>query len=255
VPALFQFPDHPRSVPRADAVFIDRAQLPSLEATMRERGGRAVLVLAVVAAAAAVSGCLVKETDTTITIRPDGSGTWTIVDRDIRSAADTPADRLREETEFLENVHTGRYEPAVALDEIGCSEASTQMTRREWPYAATTECRFSDVGAVWQQVLDRSGLRGESSVETAGDRTTWRMWVDTSGDAKVETTDHEAPADVLLSGNKPRWFLLHGRFIEATGFDVSDDGAVATMKAISGDEQQATNGVIEFALTWKVTDR
>jgi hypothetical protein len=222
---------------------------------MRDRRERTILALAVVAAAAAVSGCLVKEADTTITIRLDGSGTWTIVDRDVRSAADAPADRLREETEFLDNVQAGQYEPALALDEIGCSEVSTQVTRGEWPYAAATECRFSDVGAVWQQLLDRSGLRGESSIETADGRRTWRMWVDTSGDAKDEATDRTTPADVLLSDNTLRFFLLHGRFIEATGFDLSDDGAVATMKAISGDEQEATHGVTEFALTWNATGR
>ena len=211
-------------------------------------------VLAVLAAAAVMSGCLVKDTDTTITINPDGSGTWTIVERDVHSQADKPADRLREEQEYLAEIQGGRYEPALALEAIGCSDVSTQAIRSEWPFLVITSCRFADLGALWQQLLDAAGLRGQSRLEVDGDRTTWSVWADASDEAPAGTTTAQrVRVDSLLGGNFPRLFLRHGRFVEATGFEIADDRRVATLKAFDDKELEKAGGNLVLVLTWNGT--
>jgi hypothetical protein len=222
---------------------------------MRNGFFRVTGVLAVLAAAAVMSGCLVKDTDTTITIRPDGSGTWTIVDRDVHSQADTLADRLREEQEYLADVWEGRYEPALALDAIGCSDVSTQVIRSQWPFLVITSCRFADLGALWQQWLDAAGLRGQSRLEVDGDRTTWSVWADTSDEAPAGTTTARGVrVDSLLGGDFPRLFLRHGQFVEATGFELADDRRVATLKAFDDKELEKAGGNLVLALTWTTTE-
>ena len=212
-------------------------------------------MLAVLAAAAAMSGCLVKETDTIITIYPDGSGTWTTLDRDVRSQADTPAGRLREEQEYLAEVWEGRYEPALALDAIGCSDVSTQVIRSEWPFLVITSCRFADLGALWQQWLDAAGLRGQSRLEVDGDRITWSVWADTSDEAQAGTTTARGVrVDSLLGGNSPRLFLRHGQFVEAAGFELADDRRVATLKAFDDKELEKAGGNLVLVLMWTTTE-
>lgn len=222
---------------------------------MRNEFFRVTGVLAVLAAAAVMSGCLVKNTDTTIAINPDGSGTWTIVDRDVHSQADTPAVRLREEQEYLAEVWEGRYEPALALDAIGCSDVSTQVIRGQWPFLAVTSCRFADLGTLWQLWLDAAGLRGQSRLEADGDRTTWSVWADACDEAPTDTTTARGVrVDSLLGGNFPRLFLRHGQFVEATGFELADDRRVATLKAFDDKELEKAGGNLVLVLTWTTTE-
>lgn len=222
---------------------------------MRNGLFRVTEVLAVLAVAAVMSGCLVKDTDTTIAINPDGSGTWTIVDRDVHSQADTPAVRLREEHEYLADVREGRHEPALALDAIGCWDVSSQVVRSQWPFLVVTSCRFTDLGAVWQQLIDAAGLRGQSRLDVAGDRITWSVWADASEEGSDGgTTARDQRVDSLLGGNRARLFVRCGQFIEATGFELADDNRVATLKAFDDKELEKAGGNLVLVLAWTTTD-
>ncbi len=210
---------------------------------------RVVIPLAV---AVVMTGCIEKDTETTVAIEPDGSGTWTVLYRDVRSDASTRGERTSEERGFLAKVEAGRHDAALALDAVGCQDVDTRVVRGGWPYMILTEGRFSDLAAVWKRLLDLSGIPGESAIERVGDRITWRLRADTRDDRQADAEEDDAkPLEtLLLSSEEPRFFLERGRFVDATGFVLADDGRVATMKPIEDESLEKAGGILVLTLTW-----
>jgi hypothetical protein len=203
----------------------------------------------VVAAALLSSGCIVRETSHTLCLEPDGWVTWTVIDRNIHAEADTPEQRLTEETTFMDSVAAQSHSAAVAFRALGGSQLVTQVVSYDWPFAVLTQARFENVAELWQQYFDGVGMAATSRLTSDGDRTTWTIVVDT---AQENDPDDPEVADSLesLLENEPTitLFMRHGEFVAATGFEIEDDGRVAVLEDL--DEKADGKSTLVLSLTW-----
>ena len=197
------------------------------------------------------AGCLVKESTSTLCLEPDGSVRWVVLERDIHATGDTPADRQREEDEFMALVAADRHPNAVAFRALGSADVRTEVVSSRWPFAVLTEARFPDVAGLLQQLFDRVGeIRGQSKLERSGNRTTWRITVDYDPDLEEpESDDADASLLSLFGDDPPVFFMRHGQFVDAVGFEMSDDGRVAKLKELS-DRNWDKEPHLVLSLSW-----
>ena len=197
------------------------------------------------------AGCLVKESASTLSLEPDGSVRWVVLERDIHATGDTPADRQREEEQFMEAVAAGTHPVALAFRSLGATSVTSQVVSAEWPFAVQTEAQFSDIARIWHDYFDRIGIQAQSSLQRSGNRTTWTLIVDMP--EQREGPEVVADADDLESlwpGDAPPPFMMrHGQFVDAVGFDISDDGRVARGKDLS-DRDWDKEPRLVLSLTW-----
>lgn len=197
------------------------------------------------------SGCLVKESASTLSLEPDGSVRWVVLEHAIHATGDAPADRQREEEQFMEAVAAGTHPMALVFRSLGATNVTTQVVSAEWPFAVRTEAQFSDIARVWQDYFDRIGLQARSTLQHAGDRTTWTLILDMP--EQSEGPESVADADDLESlwpGDAPPPFMMrHGQFVDAVGFDISDDGRVARGKDLSDWDWDKEPRLV-LSLTW-----
>jgi hypothetical protein len=196
---------------------------------MRQRAARYAALAAILAVPLVSAGCLVKDTTASLVLEPNGSVTWTVLERNIHATGDTPADRLREEDAFMALVAADQHPNAVAFRALGGLDVRTDVVSSRWPYAVTTEARFSNVAAILQRIFDQfTQLRAQSVIATNGNKTTWKITVDYDPDAEqTEVGDGDGLPLSALSDDVPVIFIRHGQFVDAAGFDISDDGRVA----------------------------
>jgi hypothetical protein len=223
---------------------------------MTNRAARLAALVAFLAVAVVSAGCLVKETSHTLCLEPDGSVRWAVLERNIHATADTPADRQREEDEFMASTAAGEHPMALAFRALGASDVRTQLVSAEWPFAVRTEARFPDIARLWQQCLDSvDGLRAQSTLEVNGNRTTWRVTVDLDPDVQRPDSDVTQAIESLFddNGDAPVFFIRHGQFVDAVGFETSDDGRVAKPKDL-GDHDWNKDPRLVLSLTWIGTE-
>jgi hypothetical protein len=222
---------------------------------MRHHVVRVASLVAFLAVAFINAGCLVKDTTTTFCLEPDGAVRWTVLERNIHATGDTPADRQREEDEFMAEVANDRHPNAVALRALGGSDVRTGVVSARWPFAVVTEARFPDIARLGQQLLDTIGeVHGQSVLERSGNRITWKVAVEY--DPGFERSDSDAATDIpasLLDDDVPVLFIRHGQFVDAVGFDISDDDRVAKLKDFS-DRDWNKQPRLVLSLTWVDTE-
>jgi hypothetical protein len=212
--------------------------------------------LAAVAGAAVFSGgCLVKETSATLCLEPDGSVQWTVLQRNIHATGDTPADRQREEDEFMAAAAADRHPNAVAFRALGGSDVRTEVVSARWPFAVLTEARFPDIARVFQQILDGIGeVHGQSRLERNGDRTTWTITLDYDPDFERPDSDDASDIDSsLFADDGPVFFMRHGQFVDAVGFDITDDGRVAKLTDLD-DHDWNKDPHLVLSVSWAATE-
>jgi hypothetical protein len=213
-----------------------------------------VCLVLLVACAAMTAGCLVRETTHAVCLEPDGSASWTVLDRNVHATGDTAADRFREEEEYLAKARNGQGATAVALRAIGASEVTTQIVASRWPFAVLTEARFASVAGMLQACFDAAGgIRGQSVLQPMGDRTTWRIVVTQDEETTaVQASEIQDAIENLLAGvagGDAEFFIRHGQFVEAVGFTITDDGRVAKLDDLSKWDWE-TRPRIQLSLTW-----
>lgn len=221
----------------------------------------ALTVLLALAAAALLTGCLAKETTHTLYLDTDGSLTWTVLEKEIRSVADDPAERVAEEQEYLELFAREDHPVAAALRRLG-GEISTRSLRAERPYATLTEARFENVAALGDTVAAALGVPGRAVLETIGHadgRVERRLRVvlelpeeedDLLGDDDeilLALVEEPEAYRIVLAGDPSTTV----RFTEARGFTLEADD-VAVFEGLSDDELERRGGVLELELGWSV---
>ena len=204
-----------------------------------------------VASAVLSSGCLVKESHHTLALEPDGSVRWLALDRDIHAVADTAAARLREETDFMARVANERHPTAVGLLALGAVGVKTQVVSADWPFVVTTEARFDNIAELWQRFFALTGMKGSNTLTRDGNRTTWTLVVDTKEETVGTASDDERKGiESLLDGDEgPVLVIRQGRFVESVGFDIADDGRVATLDDLSERDWDKEPRLV-LSLTW-----
>ena len=199
----------------------------------------------VLAACLLMTGCLVGETTHTLYLDPDGALTWSVLERNIRSNEDDPAERLAEEEGYIDRAWDGRHDVALALGHLRPLGVSWRVLRGAKPFSVLTEARYESPAHLAWALLDELGARGDAWMEVRGDTTRFVLILD----ADQECEDEDAP-DVLgalvAELEDYRIHLTAGRFVDAVGFDIEGEDNIAVPEDVEEDEA----GELVYSLTW-----
>lgn len=189
-------------------------------------------------------GCLTGEMEHTIYLDPDGSATWMVLEKEIRSDSD---DWAEEEEKFLTDLRRNEHSIAEALAGMGAVRVRSRLLRAERPYWALTTAEFVAVDAMLKRYLQESDAEACVWIEHSVDETRLVIRYRTEEDDcdEPETDDN---VNKMLD-DEMRIFLTAGRFVDAVGFEISEDGAVATPVALSEDAVDS-DGAVTLSLTW-----
>ena len=212
---------------------------------------RATLVAGCLAAAVTATGCLVKETTHTIHLSPDGTVSWTVIERAVRSDEPDGERRHREEDEYLTAARLGRHPVAAAFGLLAPAGIQTTIHRDRRPFLVLTEARFDRLDWLAGRLLDRLKLSGTSTLERVNDGWRWTLKVDK--EAEAEESDEAGLLSALAEDVSAYCVVLEsGRFIDAVGFELSGDGAAARPVDL---EDRTADGPFVLSLTWTGTAR
>ena len=207
-------------------------------------------LLTILATCLVVAGCLIEETTHTIYIEPDGAVTWTVSQAAVRSDKFSRAERAAEEREFVEAVRAGEHGVALALDRLAPQRLESRVERDARPYSVVTVARFARIDDLARRFLDLAGANGTVELRHEGDLVHFVMTCESEGSA--ESGDEDLLLELVGDADDYRLMLSRGRFVEARGFEVSQDGAVAVPQAIDEDETKRNGGLLTWSLTWTV---
>jgi hypothetical protein len=200
-------------------------------------------VCGVVLVSALSGGCLRKEVAHTVYVTPAGV-VWSVVEREVRSDARAPEERIQEEHAYVLAAAAGKHPVAEALRRLGAASVTTTWLRRERPYTVMTEARFADVRQLALAILRDAQARGDVSVIQEGCETRFgvRVEIDSTPDSAGDTAADELLTDLAAY----RFVVTEGRFTSADGFTILDEGTVAVPDA----QKTAADGILTLALTW-----
>jgi hypothetical protein len=206
--------------------------------------------LAVLAVVVSSTGCLVKETTHRIYLSPSGAVAWTVLEEGVRSDDKDLTRRSNEERAWLDAIATDAHPVAEGLRRLGSDDVSTRLLRLERPYMALTDARFARVDRVIARLFEELGLRGEAAFEADGSGATLSISLDPSSFDDA-APDIESPVTALLEDlDRYRFTLTEGHFVAATGFDIVEGGAAATLQEIP-EERLKAGEVLKLQLVWR----
>ena len=212
---------------------------------------RYLSALAVLAVTLPSTGCLVKETTHRLYLSSSGSVAWMVLEQGVRSNEGDSSKRWTEEREWLADIAGDAHPVAEGLRRLGPDRVSTRLLRSERPYMVLTDARFARVDHVIGRLLEELGLRGDATLEENGTGAVLSISVDLSSVDDAEQ-DIESPVTALLEDlDRYRLAMTDGRFVAATGFDIFEDGAAATLQEIPSQTLEA-GGVLKLRLAWRV---
>ena len=204
---------------------------------------RAISVICgVMLAAAACSGCLVKEVRHTVYLGASGA-VWSVIEKDVRSDEKVAADRIREEHDYLLAARAGQHGVAQALRGMGAESVTTTWLRRDRPYSVMTEARFADVRQLTMAILREAQAQGDVTLVRDGCRTRFGVCLNLEQSGSKADSPLEALMDDLETY---RLVLTEGRFISADGFEILDGGSIA----VPDKKKAPVDGILTLALTW-----
>ncbi|HVS64985.1 MAG TPA: hypothetical protein VMT85_15945 [Thermoanaerobaculia bacterium] len=183
----------------------------------------ALSLLAIVALA--LAGCMIGVTTHTLYFEPDGSLTWIVEEREMRSAEDERRDRQREEQEWLGERAGETHDAAEALWQIGAASVETTIVRNRRPFHVLTRATFADAGDAIERLFAATGLIGDVEVGRGprGGAVAITIDVEASERAEQDQAGNERPIDSLLLADDFLVMVADGRFVEAVGFTVDGD--------------------------------
>jgi hypothetical protein len=204
------------------------------------------------------ASCIERDLNQTISIEPDGSVTWTVIEANVRSDNPDGPEFQREADEWFSRARAGRHGTAEAFRALGATSVESQILREVWPYAVSTTGRFPDPGSLFQVMLDRLGIDGRSTIEQIGGRTTWTISYspDEPGPAARRPDDDEANQglEALVSEwpKQCRFAIRHGRFVDSVGFDIEAGGHGARLRDDADEARKEADGPVAISLAWSV---
>jgi hypothetical protein len=218
---------------------------PGMTRTLRAIGGFGLVALL-------TTGCLVKDTTETWYVDAAGAVTWVVMEKDVRSDANTLADRQQEESLYWFAVQQQRHPMAAGLSELSGDKVRTFVLRGESPYTVRTEARFSGLDELGRRIIATTGLMGTSIVTREGPVWEWKFVVRDPSSVMSTTEPSEGVAAVMESADALQVVLVFGRFDSAEGFTLSNDGRVATINLKDDtSREQAEQPTMTLRLTWK----
>jgi hypothetical protein len=210
---------------------------------------RKTAVLGVVLATLCSAACLQQQTGHTLYLSPDGAVTWTATERDIRSDADDPAERMREEQEFLNRLMAGDHPMLTAVRTLEPSSSRVRFIRRERPYTVLTEARFERADSLMQRLLDAVKVHGTATLTRDGDATSLAIVFEVPRE-EPDSSD-ESPIAPLIDFDEPyRFVLTAGRFLPSEGFAIESGGSTAALDEEWMNEHCKPGATVKLSLNW-----
>jgi hypothetical protein len=200
----------------------------------------------VLAACLLMSGCLVGETTHTFYLDPSGGLTWSILERNIRSDLDDPAERAVEEQGYIDRAWDGRHAVARALEHLRPLEVSWDVLRGTTPFSVLTEARYESPAHLAWAIMDGLGARGDAWMESTGDKTRFVLILDADQECDDEDAFDTLGALVADDLGDYRIHLTAGRFVDAVGFDIQGQDNIAVPEEVEEDEACE----LVYSLTW-----
>jgi hypothetical protein len=199
-------------------------------------------------------GCLVKDTTETIYLEPDGSVTWTVLERDVRSDEKAATARARENAEYISAVTAERHPIALAFSRLGPADVRTQVLRADRPYTVLTIARFARLDVVMERFAEAVGGAATSVLDRHDGVVTWTWTVgdDEGAPAREQNEGVQALGD---SFEQCRFVLSAGSFVGAEGFELSDDKRVATLRIPDKSSGTSATTPLRFSLTWAEVEK
>jgi hypothetical protein len=194
------------------------------------------------------AGCLVKDTTHTLYVDRQGSLTWLALETDVRAVDDDPAVRAREEAAYAEEAAAGDHGVARALARLRPTDLRTVTIRDRAPYAVATEARFASLDGAASQLIAALGVPGRSRLTRDGGLTRWRLEIDLATPAAGDDDSLTALAEDV---DRYRVVLTDGRFVDAVGFALRDDGRTAVPLAQDLDALERDGQPLVLELTWR----
>jgi hypothetical protein len=179
-------------------------------------------------AALALAGCMIGVTTHTLYLEPDGSLTWIVEEREMRSSEDERPDRQREEKKWLGERAGETHDLAEALWQIGAARVETTIVRNRRPFHVLTRATFADAGDAIERLFAATGLIGDVEVARNPHGGAVALTIDVEASEQMEQfeqdqRDDERPIDSLLAGEDFLVMVADGSFVDAVGFTVEDD--------------------------------
>jgi hypothetical protein len=200
-----------------------------------------------------LAGCKDDETRHLIYIEPDGSVTWRTIEDLVRSDEDDPRKRLAEEEKWVDKTLDHEEGWSAIMQGLGAREIQQWFLRDTRPYTVVTEATFDDM----RDVVERADVyceadENQTTLERDGDRWTLTTTVETTDETWKYIAD--AAGHVwILTMLESRIVASQGRFIEAEGFELSNDGVIATPLPLTDDEIAEQPKQVVYSLTWDTT--
>ena len=211
--------------------------------------GKSLLVIAL---AMATVGCLKKEMTNTWYLDGDLSVVWSVLERDVRSGADSFDERQRDEGQYSSEARQQNQPVARGLRELGPSSIRVRMLRDKAPFTVTTDATFPSLKVLGERLLGRLGLQGYSAVAATKDGWEWTWSVDPKSVVNDEGVDEDLSA--LFESEVIKIALIEGEFVETDRVELSDDRRIASFpirELIDGLEEHMDDVPTIFTLRWK----
>lgn len=210
---------------------------------------------AVVAAALLLSGCILRDETTTITIAPDGSASVVVVHSNIRSTqeGERGEEALRQ---YAEDFDAGRSDLFVRVGEAGGEVAESRWLRRDAPYSTVVVASLPDSGALEAFGSVRGGasdFRVGTRYAATGARRRLTMDVSPPEGLRIPASPVQTQVDRANGFSEFRIAVESGRIVAAKGWTVAADGrsALLSIEEVAGLLREAPDQ-IELFLEWDV---
>lgn len=216
---------------------------------------KSILILTVLLSLCFASGCIVKGTEQTLYLDPDGGLTWTVLESRIRSDQKERAARISEERDWLERYHRGEHPMVLALEELGPWSLESRLLRERRPWTVLTEAHFASVDLALQRFLDGLGLAGSAELRTDPAGGSLRIALRPAETDEEACNGEDCVLDALFDGFEELAFLMTDcRFHESPGFELSADGGVATLQEQDLEAAAEEEREVVYELRWNCRD-
>lgn len=210
---------------------------------------RKIVILVLALAVLWSPACLQQQTGHTLYLSPDAAVTWTTTERDIRSDAQDPSERMREEHEFLSRLTAGGHPMLTALRSLGPASSRARLLRRDRPYIVMTEAHFERADRLMQRLLDELRISGTATLTRHGDATTLSVAFEVPQE-EPEFPDESAITPLIVFDEPYRLVLTTGRFVTSEGFTIESGETTAALDEEWMKARCEPGATVRLSVTW-----
>jgi len=213
------------------------------------RYGRAGF-MGIIAFSVAASGCLLKDASETWYVGRDGEVTWQVIERDIRSDAENPADRDTEELNYVTAVRAQNHPVARGLAKLGATSVETRLLHASQPFTTITTGTFRSTDELGARLIAMTGASGSSVVARTPSGFRWTLSLADGWPGPGEGQPDDDVSEVVNHLDALSVVLVDGRFTDSRHFDLSSDRRVASITRLESTRDALEGSAMTLMLEW-----